>query len=277
MTPPAIVAAVATLVSIALLVLIAVRIKRLGKQQKRILKHLKALEQEGRTRDINQFRQIVAHEELQRRIAPGHSLPSMRGWAISPDFGLLLTDLIDSNRPKTIVELGSGTSTLLCAYQLKKLGRGEVIAIDHEPAFAQQTREQIRRHGLEDYARVISTRLRSSEYVDLQGEPIDWYDLAAAQPLPDHIDLMIVDGPPMSYGADVRYPALPAFEHRLSANAAVLLDDAARPGEQRIVARWASEFPDFKVVNAEAEKGAAILLRAGTPGEADHASENTGA
>jgi predicted O-methyltransferase YrrM len=261
MTLSTIIVAAAIAVLASLLVIAAVRLNRLHAQQKRILRHLKKLEPESLARDISQFRQIVAYDDLRRIIAPKRPLPPMRGWAISPDFGLLLTELIESNRPATIVELGSGTSTLLCAYQLKKLGRGEVVAIDHDAAFAQQTRDQIRLHGLENYARVVTTRLCQSDLIDTLGNPIDWYYLMEAQPLPDDIDLLIVDGPPMPYGADVRYPALPIFKNRLSTSAALLLDDADRPGEQRIVARWSREFPEFEVAHKQAEKGAVILSR----------------
>jgi hypothetical protein len=41
----------------------------------------------------------------------------------------------------------------------------------------------------------------------------------------------------------------------------VLLDDAARPGEQRMLERWLREFPDFERFDLEAEKGAVLLRR----------------
>jgi hypothetical protein len=40
-----------------------------------------------------------------------------------------------------------------------------------------------------------------------------------------------------------RYPALPALGDRLTADAAVILDDVDRPGERAIIEAWERETP----------------------------------
>jgi predicted O-methyltransferase YrrM len=59
-------------------------------------------------------------------------LPPMRGWAISPDFGVLLVAEILRKKPRQVLELGSGVSTLLIAYCLEKIGHGRVVSFDHD-------------------------------------------------------------------------------------------------------------------------------------------------
>ena len=73
-----------------------------------------------------------------------------------------------------------------------------------------------------------------------------WYDPAALGRLPKRgIDLLLVDGPPAG-GPGIqasRYRALPALADRLAPNAAVVLDDADREGERRVLDRWLAGFP----------------------------------
>src|SRR4029077_7618180 len=92
---------------------------------------------------------------LRERLVTRRPLPAMRGFAIAPDFALLLTELIADERPELVVETGSGVSTLVIAYGLEKLGRGRVIALEHDAGYAAGTRAELERHGLSAYATVV--------------------------------------------------------------------------------------------------------------------------
>ncbi len=72
---------------------------------------------------------------------------------------------------------------------------------------------------------------------------------------------MVVDGPPQHVHQLARYPALPMLYERLSTDAVVFLDDAARKNEQAIIRRWKQEFQDFEVSEIRTEKGVAALRR----------------
>jgi hypothetical protein len=88
--------------------------------------------------------------------------------------------------------------------------------------------DHLRREHLDQIARVV--------HAPLQGDP-PWYRL---HELPDEIDLLIVDGPPAfepGHGA-ARAPALAQFDDTLVHDAAVILDDIDRPGEQQTIATW---------------------------------------
>jgi hypothetical protein len=57
--------------------------------------------------------QLEALTSLYRIIDGRESFPPMRSWAASPDIMLLLVRHIERNPVRTIVECGSGTSTII--------------------------------------------------------------------------------------------------------------------------------------------------------------------
>lgn len=141
---------------------------------------------------------LAIYAVLQPRAPFGRTGP----WIASPE---LLHDLvltIFETRPRRVVELGSGLSTLICAYALQKVDPGaRLISLDHDEHFAAETRRQLRMHGLEDIVQVIHAPLRATT-TDNGTQP--WYtvpDAATREP----IDLLLVDGPPGGGRALARY------------------------------------------------------------------------
>ena len=66
----------------------------------------------------------------------------------------------------------------------------------------------------------------------------DWYEVTPN--LPEEFSLVVCDGPPgMTRGG--RYGLLPVMRERLH-GAEVLLDDASRAEEQKILSVWKTEF-----------------------------------
>lgn len=57
--------------------------------------------------------------------------------------------------------------------------------------------------------------------------------------------MLVVDGPPAATGPQARYPSLPMLIDRLAKNATVVLDDAHRRDELKIVEEWEASFPEF--------------------------------
>ncbi|HET9620265.1 MAG TPA: class I SAM-dependent methyltransferase [Kofleriaceae bacterium] len=194
--------------------------------------------------------------ELHRRLATRRPLPAMRGFAIAPDCALLLAELIGDERPEIVVETGSGVSTLVIAYGLEQLGRGRVIALDHDAAYAAATRAEIARHGLDAYATVVHAPLTE---VVLDGERHRWYARDALDGLPP-IDLVVDDGPPRYLGAGLRYAALPVLAPRMAARATFVLDVIGAE-ERANLARWARALPAFRHELLATRKGNAILRR----------------
>jgi len=205
----------------------------------------------------NLYRQLEALISITSLLPLRQPLPPMRGWAISPDFGALLISEILTRKPRTVLELGSGVSTLLIAYCLEKIGHGRAISFDHEMNFCEKSRAMINAHQLGKVAEVVHAPLQQ---VQLNAGSWDWYDTARIDPA-IKIDLLVIDGPPGQIQDISRYPALPLLHAYFSDEVVILLDDAARADEQSIIAMWTREFPDFEYEYIPAEKGAAILRR----------------
>lgn len=201
---------------------------------------------------FDHFQQLLALRDLLR---PGFSLTGTRGWAASPDFLLQVVKHALREKPMTIVECSSGTSTLVLARACQLNGQGHVVSLEHDPHYAQSTRDSLRLNGLAPYATVIDAPLLP---VRIGEERWHWY---AHDLLPSAIDLIVVDGPPGTTQALARYPALPLLKDKLAHQATVFLDDANRPDEVEIIRRWQSEFGLVRAPGVPTEKGIAILQK----------------
>jgi len=225
-----------------------------------IFELLKDIQQQQQSLEREQrmvYKQVEALLTLQNRLRLRAPLPSMRGFAISPDFANIIVDLIETYQPQHIFEVGGGVSTLIGGYCLEKQGSGKLISIDHTDIFSGKTRANVARHKLENIAEVIHTPLKTFE---LHGEAFEWYDVSMTSHM-DAIDLLIIDGPTQwdNPRRRVRYPALPILHERLANRALILIDDADREDEQWMVEAWLKEFPVELVDIFDTEKGAKLL------------------
>lgn len=184
----------------------------------------------------DQTRDIEALLQLFRLVEPRTRLPFSGSWAMNAQSLLHLADLVIRRRPRVVLELGGGTSTVWLGYLLEGSG-ARVVSLDHDEDYAARTRQSLDRHGL---ATTVEVRHAPLKAITIGDETFSWY---AEQGWSDvaGIDLLIVDGPPKKTGSQARYPALPALLDRLAPDAWVLLDDADRPDEREIVQRWTAE------------------------------------
>ncbi|MEQ8396044.1 class I SAM-dependent methyltransferase [Thalassobaculum sp.] len=197
-------------------------------------------------------RNLQLMDQLSHELALDRPLPPLRGWVASPDVLLLLARRIRQTAPLTIVECGSGVSTIVQAQAAKLNGRGHVYAIDHDAEFAEQTRQALEEYGLADWATVTHAPLSKCRIDDTEW---DWYELRSL-PNVAPIDQLFVDGPPADLPCPLaRYPAGPMLFPRLAPGASVFVDDAARPGETEVLRRWAVEFADLGQLRHYCEKG----------------------
>jgi len=198
----------------------------------------RALHRQIEIQQFKVFRQSESLAALYGTLDIQQPLPGTRHRAASPDFLCLMAREIFRLQPELIVEAGSGTSTLVAAYCLKKLGRGKIVSLDHIDKYVGISRQTIKSHGLDDFAEVLYAPIKDYE---IDGKKYPWYDDARLQAI-DQIDLMIVDGPPRNVAADARYPAVPLLLNKLHENSVVLVDDGARPGEKEIVSQWKQKY-----------------------------------
>lgn len=206
---------------------------------------------------------LEAYLQLQRLVDLPAAMPRAGTWAASEDLLLWLTDHVLASEPRLVVDLGSGQSSVWMAAALRQTGApGRVVAIDHDAAYAEQTRRLAERQGV---GRWLEVRHAPLVAVTVDGRDVEWYDPRVFDDL-ESIDLLSVDGPPGAGAEQARWPALPLLRDRLAPGGVVVLDDLIRRDEQEIVADWLERFPAMTVENLEFEKGAAIMRVPGAAG-----------
>lgn len=182
----------------------------------------------------------------------------MGGPSIDTHHARNLLFLLQHHKPRTILELGSGSSTIIIARALQLMGSPpEVhISVDHEARFLRNTEELARLNGVDELIRFEHCPLQK-----LEAFPKPWYSRIPELAGSFRFDFVLVDGPP-AYAEDAgrtREPALPILRPYLAPNAVVILDDANRPGEQDIIKAWLKKYPEFQLHQANEGKGVAIF------------------
>lgn len=196
--------------------------------------------------------QLEALLGLHALLKPAAPLPPTRFWAASPDLLREVALHIHRERPHHVLEVSSGTSTVVIALCLQRIGVGKVVALEHDAHYAEVTRRAIADHGLTGIATVVHAPLKDQQ---VNGETYPWYDLSGLR-LGEPVDLLVVDGPPDTVHHTARYPALPMLAAHMAKGARILLDDGDRADERAIAERWAKESPGSQLGYLPLEAGA---------------------
>jgi predicted O-methyltransferase YrrM len=221
--------------------------KKVGKQTERLSNGIQKLTEQNRNVSINDYRQLEAFVQLNSLLNFSAPLPATRGWAGSPDLLLTLAHAVKTFKPKLVVELGSGVSTVV----MGKAGAKKIVSFDGSEEYAGHTRNLLKAHGIKG-AEVRYSKL--SPFKNSSG----WYDPNSFKDL-KKIDLLVIDGPPGGDDVNGRYPALDVLLSKLSPNAVVILDDAKRPGERRLADDFAAALPKHSLTILDHEKGTAVI------------------
>jgi hypothetical protein len=255
------------LINLALLVFLAIKLRRwvwnIHGDTANMRSEIRALK-ESNQESSAKLAVAISHAGLESVnatcLAPlGLTFPVfLGGWSIDSFLARWLIQHLLERRPKCIVELGSGSSTILIARTLNLLGENEAthIAVDHEKKYLGLTRDIATLNGVSDGVEFMHCPLVRYESLDKL-----WYDGLAEKLADRKIDLLIIDGPPGTLQPMSRYPAIPLLLPQLNSHCTIILDDAIRPEEQDIARRWVQENPDFSLVFTHQGHGSAILTR----------------
>jgi hypothetical protein len=250
--------------SILNLILLAAIIVMLRRTRRAVNRRLKADRLKNRRHFARPFgrsiwSQVEALVSLYRILDGKADFPFTRIIAVSPDFMLHIVKHIRLFAPNKIVECGGGTSTIVMAHMLKALGHdAHIYAIENHAPSLERIREELRQHDLERFVTLIVAPLVEKRYDGFE-TVFNWYDLSSAA-LPSDIDLLVVDGPFSGVNTYARYPAGPELLPKLSRDAHIFIDDAARPDERGMLDLWQKLYPDLGIRKLPAEKGCAELF-----------------
>jgi hypothetical protein len=209
-----------------------------------------------KTRTFYDYLQLQAALGLYTTLQPKQPLFQLRTWGLGPDTAARYAYQIAMQRPEVIVELGSGTSTVISGRVLQKSGTGRVIALDDDQKWTKNSREMIELHGLSDVAEVRHAPLQDIEF---QGRRKPYYDLTALDDI-DRIDMLLVDGPHDKGDKLARLPGLYLLADRLSEHATVFVDDTVRPNWRLAALQWAKE-NGFSVTEPNQNEHGLLLLQ----------------
>ncbi len=197
----------------------------------------------------NLYRQQQALSSIHHLIDLRSPLPAMGEWAASPDFMQIIIEILLEKKPQTIVECGSGVSSIVIGYILEKNKIGQLYSLEHLEQYAVRNEKLIKQHGLENQVNILHTPLIQRQVND---EEAKWYNISQ---IADNqlIDILIIDGP-----TGHRYPALPVLFPQLSDTAVIIIDDCKREKDTKNIMRWLQEFP-LTAEWIDTEKGTCIL------------------
>lgn len=180
---------------------------------------------------------ITTYSRLVTSLIPEDSpLPPAGSYAVRALGAAEIVRLTRDSKPKSVVECGSGSSTVWIASVLEQCRRGHIFSLEHDPYYARETRRLLESLGLGHRATVLDAPLQ--ERVAADGLTTNWYSDNAVQQLPVQIDVLFVDGPPSTTGKRVRRSAWECLQDRMVSGGFIAIDDARRPEEAAMLREW---------------------------------------
>jgi len=261
-------------------------VKGLSDKQQTLIENLQSEEFSRVIRNIpfllqknsyNTSKQIESFISLNQYINHHEKPLSFHGWPISPDIGLTLIDLIENKNVDTVIEFGSGTSSVLFAKTFKLANPNNanwcleqpITSFEHNEEYLKKTSQLLTSHQCRDFVNLTHAPLVEFEYSG--PDQFHYYDceetivnLSASLGNDKKCVLVLIDGPPGVTNKNARFPALPILlKHMSNHRLIIVMDDFARDDEQETFKLWEaivekSGLP-YKSQTIETEKGLSIL------------------
>ena len=166
--------------------------------------------------------------------------PTSDGWTLAPDALRLVTRIVETLRPRHVLELGSGLSTRVLARAAGNLGNGAVISsVDHDPQYNWESGGSPRELGSAPVAFHRAPLVVREFGGKLCGAYLLQPEKFASK---DPVDLVVIDGPPVNLGG--REGTLYQIMEVARPGTLVLLDDSKRPEERAAIRAWQDNLGD---------------------------------
>jgi len=198
-----------------------------------------------RKRAINYFSYVTPPSlEFQNKIRSIGLPPEKLWWGpmtFLPEKAEFVLGQINAHPPKCVLEVGSGTSTILFA-ALGELHGFSVLSLENDS-------------GTIGYVKSVLDKLSCSSRVTIQktdfvrrryenGEQYWWYDADLGR-AGDQFDFVFVDGP-MSHLVG-RNGAIPEIRNFLAPNHRIFIDDPEREHEKKCIEEWQRHYSDLSM------------------------------
>ncbi len=187
--------------------------------------------------------QLYASNKLSAILPKAHFVPET-GWSMTPKAVLHCLNIIQIQKASTIIEFGSGASTIYIAQILKNQGGGSVFySVESDLEWKASIEKQLEVLGLDAYVSLVHCPIVPVSKELSYKEQQTWYDIKV---LSDKIgatifDFVLVDGPFGGSTPYARYSAYPFLKDHSHTNTVWFLDDTGRPMEREIIQAWKAE------------------------------------
>ena len=174
-------------------------------------------------------------------------------WAITRSLAEQLVGHLDERRPKRILDIGSGCSTVFLAHYAARHG-AHVVSLEHARPYHARTQRLLEAVGLAEHV-----ELRLAPLVDRpceDGSDHPWYNTD----LEGHFDFIFVDGPPGKHGRQAALFAL--WDHLAPGDWELWLHDGARPHEQACLELWRDHYALETALDVDADSRGVLRLTA---------------
>ncbi len=197
---------------------------------------------------------LIRASRTMERLEPGSWTMVGSGEALD-DFLYLTVRCISDSRPRTIVELGTGPATVTVAACLARLGMDAAFhSIGHDRHRLDEIRQSLRKNGIEERVELALAPISETRFGRFYG--IDAWIASL-----ECVDLLIVGGPPLDLGPQIRRPAKDYFHPVLSDGAMVLIDDGRLESERDHARRWKAEHPELSLELVDNLRGCFLLRK----------------
>lgn len=165
---------------------------------------------------------------------------------------------IEFRKPKHVLDVGSGTSTILLAAMSEKLGF-KVTSLENLPGTVSYLADFVNQRNIGSHLTIHQCGFKSYNYPS--GDSYRWYNIDLSKNA-DVFDFVIIDGPMGSIVG--RNGAIPQIAEYLAEDHLIILDDSQRDHEKACLAEWKKYFRNIEVEYPEECFGVARirLLRA---------------
>jgi predicted O-methyltransferase YrrM len=163
----------------------------------------------------------------------------LNSWSLHGESILFLWDVLIERRPRDILELGTGWSSLMFGKYAQHILQNHAVLVsvasaEHDSTWAVHTTEMLETHGLGRFVQIYTDPL---QMLEIDGANGPGYDLSALGE--QDFDFVLIDGPPGNLGREL---TLPLILPRVRRRALIFLDDAQRPMEQAAISKWRLEY-----------------------------------
>lgn len=162
-------------------------------------------------------------------------------YAINQETAEYLEKFIIENKIKSVIECGSGLSTILFSYLSL-----ERLSLEHDLKWLNFTKNKLNELQL-------ICNINHCELTD------NWFNIENIKLFKS--DMLFIDSPPGYICEKSRSPALNKLEKSIKSGTYVVLDDYYRIDENNIVSEWKLKYPNLKEIDVIDSKFGLIVLK----------------